>query len=100
MGAGCSRTVHAEPANVAPIVQAKSVPKGSDESTPWVPEKKVVEKEAPEESNVVVVVAPASRTQSRKAPEETTAYGGSTRKLTILHFNVGIQWNAKSPLCF
>ncbi|PNW85312.1 hypothetical protein CHLRE_03g180450v5 [Chlamydomonas reinhardtii] len=87
MGAGCSRTVHAEPANVAPIVQAKSVPKGSDESTPWVPEKKVVEKEAPEESNVVVVVAPASRTQSRKAPEETTAYGGSTRKLTILHFN-------------
>ncbi|KAG2448379.1 hypothetical protein HYH02_006961 [Chlamydomonas schloesseri] len=68
----------------APVVQVKTVPKDVEE-TPWVPEKKV--QSSPEESNVVVVVKAAPRTQSSKAPEETATYGGSTRKLTILHFN-------------
>lgn len=85
MGTGCSRSTSTEAAPAHGVVQVKSLA-ASGESTPWAPTQKFDEDETP-----VSPAPPATLVVPRKTDDmetaESMAYGGSTRKITILHFN-------------
>ncbi|GFR40976.1 hypothetical protein Agub_g1641 [Astrephomene gubernaculifera] len=90
MGAGCSTCTYARVAPEPPVVQVK--PPG-DEQTPWAPSKKA-DDSSPSATQVVPLEPFSTLPQ-----DDGTAYGGSSRKLTIIHFNdvYNIEEQAREP---
>ncbi|GIL42857.1 hypothetical protein Vafri_709 [Volvox africanus] len=85
MGAGCSRCTSTEAAQAQPVVHVKPSA-APEEPAPWAPTGQPDEDETPASpAPTATLVVPRKPDQMLKS--ESTAYGGSSRKITILHFN-------------
>ncbi|GLC44409.1 hypothetical protein PLESTB_000472700 [Pleodorina starrii] len=101
MGAGCSRgCASTEAAQTQAVVKVKPSAAEAEEPAPWAPAKKADEDEtpaAPADAPAATLVVPRKPSEAPKG--ESTVYGGSSRKLTILHFNdvYNIEEQAREP---